>query len=135
MTLARRGAPRDPRPGIRHGTAFLVEGLVLLVFLMAAASVFALAFARSQALEEEALVTTRATLLAQEAAEGFCASPADAAGSYEEDGLMVSVSTTAEGRGDGAGTLWRATIVVSDGGAEVYALETARYVAGGGDAS
>lgn len=135
MTNERTARRLSSKSGIRHGTAFLVEGLVLLAFLVSAIAVFTVTFSKARAQDDEALVLTRATFLAQHAAEEFCACPEEAEGTHEENGLTVVVSTTSEEVASGEGTLWRASIVVSEGDMELYELDTARYVAGGGATS
>ena len=88
-------------------------------------------------------ISTRATLLAQNAAEEFSSDPAAvaagktvgqgvAAGNVSavdgSDGLTVScdVDSDAQGRG----TLYTAHITVSDDSGEVYALDASRYESG-----
>ena len=120
-------------------TAFLIEALVLMAVLIASMAVFT----HSAVAAHQAEDLTRATLLAQNAAEEFSSDPAAvaagktvgqgvAAGNVSavdgSDGLTVScdVDSDAQGRG----TLYTAHITVSDDSGEVYALDASRYESG-----
>lgn len=128
-----------------HGTAFVVEALVLLAFLAFALAMFMQLFgaAHNRGVEERQL--TQAVLLASNAAEEFAAMPlagtqSDALGAAADAGegdYLVTrevVPEPTEG-----GTLYHASIAVSRDGEVVYELETARYAsdgaAEGGDAA
>ena len=106
-------------------TAFLIEALVLMAVLIASMAVFTQLFTHSAVAAHQAEDLTRATLLAQNAAEEFSSDPAAVDGS---DGLTVScdVDSDAQGRG----TLYTAHITVSDDSGEVYALDASRYESG-----
>lgn len=111
-------------------TAFLIEALVLMAVLIASMAVFTQLFTHSAVAAHQAEELTRATLLAQNAAEEFSSDPAAvAAGNVSavdgSDGLTVScdVDSDAQGRG----TLYTAHITVSDDSGEVYALDASRY--------
>ncbi|MEG2024524.1 MAG: hypothetical protein RRZ85_03130 [Gordonibacter sp.] len=125
-----------------HGTAFVVEALVLLVFLTFAIAVLMQLFgsAHARGLEERSL--TQAVALATNDAEAFAAAPqADLPSSiFDADGNPLS-SADAEEVADTfvvtrkvtpeiepSGTLYRASIVVARDGETVYELDTARYV-------
>ncbi len=125
-----------------HGTAFVVEALVLLVFLAFALAVFMQLFGAAHARGMEERQLTQAVLLASNAAEEFAA---DAAGgtqsAYFDGNGSGSASTAGEGayhvtsdvtpeRTEG-GTLYRADIAVILRRKAVYQLETARYVSDG----
>ena len=127
-------------------TAFLIEALVLMAVLIASMAVFTQLFTHSAVAAHQAEDLTRATLLAQNAAEEFSSDPAAvaagktvgqavgtvAAGNVSavdgSDGLTVScdVDSDAQGRG----TLYTAHITVSDDSGEVYALDASRYESG-----
>ena len=114
-------------------TAFLIEALVLMAVLIASMAVFTQLFTHSAVAAHQAEELTRATLLAQNAAEEFSSDPAAvAAGNVSavdgSDGLTVScdVDSDAQGRG----TLYTAHITVSDDSDEVYALDASRYESG-----
>lgn len=114
-------------------TAFLIEALVLMAVLIASMAVFTQLFTHSAVAAHQAEELTRATLLAQNAAEEFSSDPAavaagDASAVDGSDGLTVScdVDSDAQGRG----TLYTAHITVSDDSGEVYALDASRYESG-----
>lgn len=144
------------RPPLWHGTAFLIEALVLVAFLMAALAVVLSLFASARAEEARAARLSEAVTLAQNAAEAFAATDEPVsrvrqeAGTQTGDLYVVAVDVAAEGRG--AGTLYTATISVTAadtpegagaaegaagatnaesaaGGEALYTLDTARYVA------
>lgn len=148
-----------------HGTALLVEALVLLAFLVASLALFMQAFAQARGMGAEGSQLAQAVAMASNLAEEFAADPATEPEPLERDGLTASceVATVAANDADGtggqtgsgaddalsgapagdsssdssgaAGTLYRATILVTDGdGDEVYRLVTERY-ANGDDAA
>lgn len=119
-----------------HGAAFVVEALLLLVFLAFALAVFMQLFgaAHSRGVEERQL--TQAVLLASNDAEAFAANPKAGTETTEFDAYTVEREVSTER--SQSGLLYRATITVMHDGQGVYELETARYVsdaAKGGDAS
>lgn len=152
----RMGAGAARRGGSRaswHGTALLVEALVLLAFLVASLALFMQAFAQARGMGAEGSELAQAVAMASNLAEEFAADPAAEPEPLERDGLTAScaVATVAAddaGHADGqtgpdaddapsgissgaAGTLYRATIHVTDGdGDEVYRLVTERYASG-----
>ena len=119
-------------------TAFLVEALVLMAVLIASMAVFTLLFAHSAVAAHQAKDLTRATLLAQNAAEEFSSDPAAVAAGKtvgqgvsavdDSDGLTVSCNVDSDVQG--RGTLYTAHITVSDDSGEVYALDVSRYESG-----
>lgn len=113
------------------GTAYLVEAMVLLAFLVAALAVCSALFAQSLSTAREQSRLERAVAVATDTAERFSADPSDPEGCIPDDtdGLDVACDVTPEQ--NAAGTLYEATITVSDGGQQVYTLTTARYVEGG----
>lgn len=144
------------RPPLWHGTAFLIEALVLVAFLMAALAVVLSLFASARTEEARAARLSEAVTLAQNAAEAFAATDepvsrvSQEAGAQTGDLYVVTVDVAAEERA--AGTLYTATISVSAaetsegadvaegaagatnaesaaGGEALYTLDTARYVA------
>lgn len=107
----------------------------MLAFLLVAIAVLAGIFTQARIESAQAQHQANAIHLAQNAAEQFAADPAGAdCQTFSQDGLSVSVQVAEEPRE--AGTLYRATIVVTDDGRvgahsqeeETYRLETARYV-------
>ena len=114
-------------------TAFLIEALVLMAVLIASMAVFTQLFTHSAVAAHQAEDLTRATLLAQNAAEEFSSDPAAvAAGKTVGQGVAAGnvsagdVDSDAQGRG----TLYTAHITVSDDSGEVYALDASRYESG-----
>lgn len=118
------------------GAAFVMEALILLLFLATCLAVFMRLFADSNETGVENLRMEEAIVLATNEAERFAANPEGAAAdpgavggvAAAEGTLSVSCNVTPEATA--AGTLYRAEIVVSDGDGEVYRLVTARYVSG-----
>lgn len=145
---------RDGGRASWHGTALLVEALVLLAFLVASLALFMQVFAQARGMGADGSELAQAVAMASNLAEEFAADPATEPEPLERDGLTASceVATVAAGGADGqtnsgaddatsggssgaAGTLYRATILVTDGdGDEVYRLVTERY-ANGDDAA
>lgn len=144
-----------------HGTALLVEALVLLAFLVASLALFMQVFAQARGMGAEGSRLAQAVAMASNLAEEFAADPATEPEPLEHNGLTAScaVATVAANDADGtggqtgsgaddalsgapagdsssdssgaAGTLYRATILVTDGdGDEVYRLVTERYARG-----
>ena len=113
----------------QRGMAFLVEALVILAFLMFSLAVFVRLFVGAQLEGVAATRKSEAVLLATNVAEEFSANPTGVVAQSETDGLDVVCDVEPQKRE--AGTLYRATIVVSHEGEEVYRLLTSRYVSGG----
>lgn len=144
---------RDGGRASWHGTALLVEALVLLAFLVASLALFMQAFAQARGMGAEGSELAQAVAMASNLAEEFAADPATEPEPLERDGLTAScaIATVAADDADhagsqtdpdadgapagdssgAAGTLYRATILVTDGdGDEVYRLVTERYARG-----
>ena len=99
-----------------QGTAFIVEALLLLVFLIASSAVFVQMFALASQQGAESVQLARAVAAASDVAERFAANPASVKDAQVVDDLLVTCSdeeTTHE-----RGTLHTATIAV-------YAQDTA----------
>lgn len=109
-----------------RGSAFLVEALVVLCFLMIALAVFVQLFSKAQVQGLGANQLSRAVFVATNYAEEFSADPTGVEAQKVEDDLTATCSVEQNKR-DG-GTLYEATIEVSDGSKTVYTLTTARYV-------
>lgn len=132
-----RDARRVPEGGVRHSAAFIVEAMVLLVFL-----VLALAMTTKMTIgarSDAALASdlSRAVALAQNTAEEFSADPAGFAANpvivrESEGGLRVQCTVEAEQRA--AGTMYTAHIVVTGGDSVLAQRARAKAaVAGEGD--
>lgn len=106
--------------------AFLIEALVVLAFLMTSLAVFVRLFSGAQVEGLRANELSQAVLAASVGAERFAADPTQVQEFTTEDGLSVSYEVKETPHG--TGTLYNATVVVSHDGAQVYTLETARYV-------
>lgn len=120
-----------------HGKAFLVEALVLLVFLVASLSILVALFVQARTEADEGERLSQAVQLAQNAAEEFAADPAGSQGLAIEDGGLVATVQVGEEAHE-SGSLLSATVTVVDeegggsieAGEEIYRLDTARYVPG-----
>lgn len=110
LIAAKRKRPRVTPPWT--GTAFLVEALVLLAFLVAMLALFMALFAGAAERGRQADQLTQAVSLAQNAAERFAADPADAAPLYAQSGLVAQVKAQSEEQA--GGTLWHAVITVRE---------------------
>ncbi len=127
---------RDVRP--RSNTAFLVESLVLLLFLAATLAVLTNVFASSMATSQEAARLSAATETAQNAAEEFSANPeavakgqAIGAGIAKNGTDRFDVACNVNVEKTQAGTLYMADIVVSDDEGVAYTLSASSYAQGG----
>lgn len=112
-----------------HGTAFLVEALLLLFCLAACTAIivhaFGLVYAQGHA--DRDLVT--ATRLASNVAEEFAANPATTtASTTTEDGFTVTTKVDSKAKGEGL--VYHAYITVSRDDELVYELETDRFAKG-----
>ena len=134
--LARSGgAQRNKRRSNWSNTAFLVESLVLLFFLIACLAVFTQMFAHSWRASSDASKLSAACVVAQNAAEEFEANPQavqnDTIDVSDASGTSFRVSRSVESEATAAGTMYTVHIAVSDDMGEVYSLEAQRYMEGG----
>ena len=118
-------------------TAFMIEALVLLFFLVASLAVFTQLFAYSANSANQAQRLTQATELAQNAAEEFSANPQAVAkdetvglGTAHESENGFSTTCTVTSEAQSSGTYYTAHISVADEQGEAYALDASRYVEG-----
>lgn len=142
---ARRGGPGRSWTGL----AFVVEALTLLFAIAVSMAVFTSLYAKAGKLAARSEDLTAAIQMAQSAAEEFSNDPASvaagtpvglgyAAGEKNTDALAVTC--TVDAQATGAGTLYRAHIVVveaagagddaANAAAEVFSLDASRYVSG-----
>ncbi len=127
-------------------TAFMVEAVVLLFFLIASMAAFTQLFCMAADTSVKASRLASATTIAQNAAEEFSADPVSvakgnqigagvatgaASGEASNEAGELQVSCDVTKKKQSAGTLYTAHIVVSDSDSEVYTLEADRYVEGG----
>ena len=124
------------------GAAFLIEAMVLVVFVAASMVVFTQLFAESAQRSVESDDLARAVALASDMAERFTAAPDQAAGQYEDQDLRAVCDVQCE-QIEG-GVLYRAVIRVfvqdtgkasddfreGSAGEPVYELSTAAYESG-----
>lgn len=123
-TRLRRPDERERRSW--HGAAFIVEALVLMVFLIASVTVTVQVMSASHEHGAQAAELSAAIVLASNDAEAFAADPLSGDVATTEDGYTLT--RTVDRETTEAGTLYRAHIVVSYGDEPVYELDTARYV-------
>ena len=111
--------------------AFLIEAMLLLVFLTASLALFTQVFGASVQQAKESATLTDAIAIAQNSAERFAADPTSISGETQEGDLRVMCDVTSDPRT--SGTLYHATISVYDdtaGTEAVYVIHTARYESG-----
>ena len=134
--LARSGgAQRNKRRSNWSNTAFLVESLVLLFFLIACLAIFTQMFAHSWQASSDASKLSAACVVAQNAAEEFEANPQavqnDAIDVSDASGTSFHINRSVESEATATGTMYTVHIAVSDDTGEVYSLEAQRYMEGG----
>lgn len=117
------------RPGWASA-AFIVESLLLLVFLVGSLAVFTQMFAAAAEQASEAGALSAAVAAAGNTAERFAADPESIQPEVHADGMRVISDVTQEAR-DG-GVLYHATISVfaEDGAHPLYTITTSRYESG-----
>ena len=113
-----------------HGAAFVLEAILLLLFLLISMAVFMSLFGHSDFIGQRTDELSRAVGLAQNTAEQFASDPSGMPESMTvDDEYEITCDVTPETTD--AGTLYQAEIMVSKDGSAVYMLNTARYVSGG----
>ena len=115
------------------GMAFLVEALLLLVFVTASFAVFTQLFATSSENANQSKDLTDAVALASATAERFAAEPTGVVGELTDGDLRVVCDVTPEQRP--GGTMYYATISVSrtdspEGSSAIYEIRTSKYEGG-----
>ena len=113
--------PQAPRRSRRGNRAFIIETLVLFVFLIVSFAVIVRLYVGSAIVAQNGLDLERAVACAGNVAERFSADPL-------ATNLDVSCEVPPESMT--GGTLYRAHITATVDDVEVYALDTARYVSG-----
>jgi len=115
------------RPGWASA-AFIVESLLLLVFLVGSLAVFTQVFAAAAQQSAEASALSTSVELASSAAERFAADPTGISPETQEGDFRVVSEVTSDKRA--GGTLYRADISVfgADGDDPIYEVTTSRYV-------
>lgn len=143
---AGRSSARDRRPW--HGAAFIVESLVLLVFLVGSLAVLMQVMGDAHERGTDADRLSNAVILASNDAEAFAADPSNGSQTAEfalVDGTLVAasdasdqnvelyvVTRTVQENAEKAGILYEAHIEVSTEDALVYQMDTTRYVSSEG---
>ncbi|MDO4890248.1 MAG: hypothetical protein Q3963_02710 [Coriobacteriaceae bacterium] len=129
FTLPKHRPATSERPGWASA-AFIVESLLLLVFLVGSLAVFTQMFAASAEQANEAGRLSAAVAMAGNTAERFAADPASIAPEEHEGDLRVVSDVTHEE--SAGGTLYHATISVygANDAEPVYTVTTSRYVSG-----
>lgn len=119
------------------GAAFLVEAMLLLLFLTASMAVFTQLFAEAAERSNQSLDLSAAVVAGSAAAERFAADPTSVPERAVEDNMLVVCDTQAEPRE--AGVLYHATISVYPASGEstasgandpsnpLFVVETAHY--------
>ena len=110
--------------------AFIVESILLLVFLVGSLAVLTQVFTLSLNRSVESRTLDAATIAASTIAEHFAADPSDVVDEVKLGDLKITCQVTEEPRANG--TMYLAHIDVYDltgssGDAPVYSLDTARY--------
>lgn len=114
----------------RSSVAFIVESLVMLVFLVASLAIVTQLLAASADRASQSQHLEQAVIAAANTAEQFSADPTGvAAQSSSSNGLTTACAVTPTRTS--SGTLYSAAISVSDGTGVIYTLQTSRYVSGG----
>ena len=113
------------------GTAFLVEAMLLLAFIVISIAITTQMFAASLDQSKQSLYISEGVSLSSSLAERFAASPGDVQSTLEGDHVYAVCEVTSESRA--SGTVHHALITAYDreSGAVVYTIETERYESGG----
>lgn len=123
-----RSEGRELQRTNKRGRAFIVESLVLFVFLVATLIIVSMLFFASVSMSAEAQNLERATIIASNTAERFSADPTRSDLDSSEYGLDVSCAVNTQTVGDG--TLYLAHIMVLNGDELIYSVDTSRFVGG-----
>lgn len=125
-----------------HGLAFIMEALILLIFLVISIAVLMQVFGAAHTHGQNADSLSRSVTLASNEAELFNANPSEETESFyiiqgdsltETDGMTEGafrVSRTVVEESTDGGTLYHATIVVERNNSDIYEITSTRYVSG-----
>lgn len=139
FNLASKSKQRFARAG-QSGSAFIVEALILLVFLAASVAVFTQLFAHAATQATESVQLSRAVAMASDTAERFAADPDGVQAVTADDGLIVACTTTQTPTERGVMhhatiRVYKATDDAKGGdlpdGEPIYEIQTACYESGG----
>lgn len=139
LTLPERKPMTDRRPW--HGMAFIMEALVLLVFLVVSVAILMQLFGAVRTHNEKASVLSTSILLASNEAERFTIDPVSDTTQYytladgffteaeeETEGTLKVNRTVRPARTD-AGIIYYATITVEQHDLIIYEIDSACYSA------
>ena len=116
-----RRSDRTTWPGI----AFILESLLLLLFVSASLAVLMSLFVQADLLGEENVRRSEAIIVATNVAETFAQDPSSVESAFEQDGYQVTCDVSPQD--NEAGTLSLAHIAVSFEDTVLYELTTANY--------
>lgn len=124
LNIDRRGGVAAPKPR-RSSLAFIVEALILLLFLIGSLAVVVQLFSLSANKATQGKHLEQAVVAAANVAERFSANPK----SVEENSTVgsLAVKCQVEETKLAHGVKYDATIIVFDENGEVYRLNTSRY--------
>lgn len=131
--LASQARVSDTKTSSWTSVAFIVESVLLLVFLVASMAVLTQVFSSSMNRSVESRTLDAATIAASSIAEHFAADPSDVADEVRLGDLRVTCSVSDQQRP--GGTMYTAQIDVYDvsdsgNGALIYSLSTSNYRSG-----
>lgn len=119
---------RCNRKGAWHGTALIVEILVILVVVVACLTVFVKLFSYAYTSNAYDQHRAHAITLATNQAERFAADTSPATGTFTQNEGKYTTTWTITAEPTKRGTLYSAVISVSYTDQELYTLSTASYV-------
>ena len=119
---------RCNRKGAWHGTALIVEILVILVVVVACLTIFVKLFSYAYTSNAYDQHRAHAITLATNQAERFAADTSPATGTFTQNEGKYTTTWTITAEPTKRGTLYSAVISVSHADQELYTLSTASYV-------
>ena len=123
---------RQNQRGSWHGTALIVEVLIILVVVVACLGIFARLFSYAYSSNAHDQHRAHAITLATSKAESFAAANTLVAGTVTEKADNYTTTSTVSATETARGTLFSAVITVLYEDEELYKVETAHYVSAGG---
>ena len=122
---------RQNQRGSWHGTALIVEVLIILVVVVACLGIFARLFSYAYSSNAHDQHRAHAITLATSKAESFAAANTLVAGTVTEKADNYTTTSTVSATETARGTLFSAVITVLYEDEELYKVETAHYVSAG----
>ena len=119
---------RKNKQGTWHGTALIIEMLVILIVVVACLGIFVRLFSYAYTSNAYDQHRASAITLATSTAEQFATQTSISTGSFTESDGSYTVTSDISATQSTRGTLYHALISVSYKGEEIYQLETARYL-------